>query len=65
MFFIDFKIEIERRENNGRKRKIKDRCFSKGGCQKQDTALQLLRQQSRGCHDAFPDREEKNETPLL
>jgi hypothetical protein len=44
----DFLIEvlkIERREENGRERKIKDRCFGSGGVEKPDSALQLLRKQ--------------------
>jgi hypothetical protein len=40
-FLIEF-LKIERREENGRERKIKDRCFSSGGVEKPDTALQLL-----------------------
>jgi hypothetical protein len=40
-FLIEF-LKIERREENGRERKIKDRCFISGGVEKPDTALQLL-----------------------
>lgn len=63
-FLIEF-LKIERREKNGRERKIKDRCFSSGGVEKQDTALRLLRKQGRRCLDPYPNGEEKDETSLL
>jgi hypothetical protein len=63
-FLIEF-LKIERREENGRERKIKDRCFSSGGVKKPVTALQLLRKQGRRCLDPNRDREEKDETRLL
>jgi hypothetical protein len=63
-FLIEF-LKIERREENGRERKIKDRCFSSGGVEKPDTALQLLRKQGRRCLDLNRNREEKDETCLL
>jgi len=58
-------LKKERREKNGRERKIKDRCFSTSGCQEQDSAVQLLWKQGRGSHDSFPNRKEENETPVL
>jgi hypothetical protein len=58
-------LKTERRDQYGRKWKVKDQCCGKGRCKKQDKALQPLREQGRGRHGRFPYREEKNETRML